>query len=126
MKTSTHFSHIVFATLLAGTSLIASASESSNPWTNNTCSAPEYDGSMLRGEEKGAVKLRFTTDANGNVLDAKIEESSGHAKLDRASMAALRNCRFSVTPAVANNSEANKYDTNKQASRLVTFAWMIK
>lgn len=126
MKTSTHLSRFVLASLLAGTSLIAHASESSNPWTNNTCSAPEYDGSMLRGEEKGSVKLRFTTDVNGNVLDAKIEESSGHAKLDRASMAALRNCRFNVVPAVADSNAENKFDTNKQASRLVTFAWMIK
>lgn len=121
MKTSTHFSRLVFAILLATTSLIASANESSNPWTNNTCNAPEYDGSMLRGEEKGSVKLRFTTDANGHVVDAKIEESSGHAKLDRASMAALRSCRF----AVANSVNTNASNESK-ASRLVTFAWMIK
>ncbi|MBC3875257.1 energy transducer TonB [Undibacterium flavidum] len=125
MKTSTHFSRTAFstilATLLAGSSLIASASESSNPWTNNTCSAPEYDGSMLRGDEKGSVKLRFTTDASGNVVDAKIEESSGHAKLDRASLAALKSCRFAATNSI-NTSASN----DSKASRLVTFAWMIK
>lgn len=121
MKTSILFSRFVFAIACAATSLAANASESANPWTNNTCNAPEYDGSMLRGEEKGSVKLRFTTDTNGNVVDAKIEESSGFAKLDRASMAALRNCRFNVTSSInTNNANDNK------GSRLVTFAWMIK
>ncbi|MFZ6817147.1 energy transducer TonB [Undibacterium sp. Ji22W] len=125
MKTSTHFSRTaiatVLATVLAGTSMIANANESSNPWTNNTCNAPEYDGSMLRGEEKGSVKLRFTTDASGNVVDAKVEESSGHAKLDRASMAALKSCRFAVT-----NSVNTDTSNDSKASRLVTFSWMIK
>lgn len=127
MKNSTLFSRTLIALFLSLTSIAASANETSNPWISNACSAPEYDSSMLRGEEKGIVKLRFITDSIGNVVDAKIEESSGYAKLDRASMAALKNCRFT---AASNNDNINTSNAanspENKASRLISFTWAIK
>lgn len=124
MKNSTIFTRAFFALCLSFTSIAASANETSNPWTNSACNAPEYDSSMLRGEEKGIVKLRFITDNSGNVIDAKIEESSGFAKLDRASMAALKNCRFQSS----NQNQANvtNNSTDVVNSRLISFTWAIK
>lgn len=79
---------------------------------------------MLRGEEKGVVKLRFTTDTNGNVIDAAIEESSGFSKLDRASMTALKSCRF--TMANHNGKPETSGTPEKRESRLISFNWAIK
>lgn len=124
MKNSTIFTRAFFALCLSFTSIAASANETSNPWTNSACNAPEYDSSMLRGEEKGIVKLRFTTDNSGNVVDAKIEESSGFAKLDRASMAALKNCRFHSSNQIQANNTNNLPEN--MTSRLISFTWAIK
>lgn len=129
MKTSTLFSRTLIALFLSVTAISASANETNNPWTNNACSAPEYDSSMLRGEEKGIVKLRFITDTSGNVVDAKIEESSGYAKLDRASMAALKSCRFNAMNSAVNNVSDTSHvanSTESKTSRLISFTWAIK
>ncbi|MBR7800080.1 energy transducer TonB family protein [Undibacterium fentianense] len=121
MKTIHAISRFVIAIALSAGAMHSHANETKNPWLNNACSMPEYDGSMLRGDEKGTVKLRFATDASGKVIDAKIEESSGYVKLDRASIAALKNCRFdgASNAAIAESAEA-------QNAKRITFAWSIK
>lgn len=124
MTNSNRYSRTILAFILSAASMLATANESTNPWNNNACSVPEYDSKMLRAEEKGVVKLRFTTDANGNVLDASIEESSGFANLDRASMSALKSCRFTM----ANRKlQANTKETaENREPRLISFNWAIK
>ncbi|MBC3807562.1 energy transducer TonB [Undibacterium seohonense] len=124
MTNSKFYTRAVFAFILSTTSFMASATESINPWNNNTCNMPEYDSKMLRGEEKGVVKLRFTTDTNGNVIDAAIEESSGFSNLDRASMSALKGCRF--TMANHNSKPETTGTPEKRESRLISFNWAIK
>jgi TonB family protein len=49
--------------------------------------------SVLLGEE-GQVNVGFTVDANGNVSDPRIVESSGFATLDSAALAAVRSWRY--------------------------------
>ncbi len=124
MSKSTIFSRTIFALLFSASALIANASESTSPWANQSCSMPEYDRKMLRAEEKGVVKLRFSTDLNGNVVNAKIEESSGFTNLDRASMSALKSCRFEA------ENQSKKTDSNIPAeqlpSRVISFTWAIK
>ena len=107
----------IVGSLLSLSCLSASADETSNILKMNTCEMPEYDTQMLRKEEKGQVKLRFSTDATGKVTEAKVEKSSGFANLDKASLSALKNCQF---------------DTKKSAnvvskpSQVIAFTWTIK
>lgn len=124
MSKPTILSRTVFALILSASALIVNASESTSPWVNQSCSMPEYDRKMLRAEEKGVVKLRFSTDLNGNVVDAKIEESSGFANLDRASMSALKSCRF-VTENQSKKSDSNII-AGQLPSRVISFNWAIK
>ena len=135
MTNAINFSRPFLALVLSATSLLASANEGANPLNSLSCKAPEYDSKLVQADEKGVVKLRFTTDAKGKVLDAKVEESSGFTNLDRASITALKNCRIA---AVNNVSAVNnvagvtgdsklddKMTPESQASRLVKFHWVI-
>ena len=49
----------------------------------------------------GKTTLRFDVDAGGVAQKIEIAQSSGFARLDEASIAALRRCRFSLPPAAA-------------------------
>lgn len=58
------------------------------------CSKPEYPSASRRFEESGAVVLNFLIDADGRVVQSKIESSSGYERLDEAARRALSLCRF--------------------------------
>lgn len=63
---------------------------------------PEYPPESIRAEEQGTTELRFRVAADGKPQDVEVSKSSGHARLDTASMAALNTCKFRVdgtTPA---------------------------
>ena len=107
----------IVGSLLSLACLSASADETSNVLKMNACEMPEYDAQMLRKEEKGQVKLRFSTDANGKVTEAKIEESSGSANVDKASLSALKNCQFDAKKSA---------DIVSKPSHLIAFTWAIK
>jgi protein TonB len=56
-----------------------------------------YPSTARARREEGMVQVRFTIDAGGNVLSAKIVRSSGHASLDEAVLAMMS--RASPVPA---------------------------
>jgi protein TonB len=58
------------------------------------CDKPEYPSQSRRFEESGAVVLNFLIDADGRVVQSKIEASSGYERLDEAARRALSLCRF--------------------------------
>ena len=58
------------------------------------CEKPAYPPASLRGNETGTVLLNFLIDLNGQVLESKIERSSGHRRLDEAARAGLSLCKF--------------------------------
>jgi len=60
----------------------------------HSCHPPEYPAASRRSEEVGAVGLLFLIDAEGGVIESKVESSSGHSRLDDAALAALGRCKF--------------------------------
>lgn len=58
------------------------------------CRKPEYPAASKRLEEEGTVLLRFMIDEQGRVVDSRVENSSGFARLDEAARAALSQCKF--------------------------------
>lgn len=63
------------------------------------CEKPAYPRSSLQNEEEGVVNVKLSIGADGNVLDAVVEKSSGFRDLDRATMKAWSLCHF--IPAMA-------------------------
>jgi protein TonB len=56
---------------------------------------PAYPSLSRRVGEEGLVVLQFTIEADGEVLDAKIKQSSGHPRLDEAAKRGLTTlCKF--------------------------------
>lgn len=58
------------------------------------CSKPEYPPQSLRNGEEGTVALAFLIGRENQVLEAKVEKSSGSRALDKAALAALSLCHF--------------------------------
>lgn len=60
----------------------------------SSCRKPVYPIEDLAAGHQGAVTMGFVVDADGAVLGATVEKSSGHAGLDEAARSALARCRF--------------------------------
>ena len=60
----------------------------------NRCAKPEWPKESLRNEQTGVVSFIFLINENGEVADAFVEKSSGHAALDQATLEAVGKCRF--------------------------------
>ncbi len=58
------------------------------------CAKPDYPSASRRLEEEGTVTLKFLIGADGKVLQADVEKSSGFARLDEAARNALSKCQF--------------------------------
>jgi protein TonB len=58
------------------------------------CAKPDYPSASRRMEEEGTVTLKFLIGADGKVLQADIEKSSGFTRLDDAARNALSKCQF--------------------------------
>lgn len=59
-----------------------------------TCAKPDYPSASRRLEEEGTVGLKFLIGADGRVLQADIEKTSGYPRLDEAARNALSKCQF--------------------------------
>jgi len=55
---------------------------------------PEYPRASQRRGEQGRVLVRVTISPEGRVVDARIQSSSGHDRLDNAALKAVRTARF--------------------------------
>jgi protein TonB len=60
---------------------------------DKNCKA-EYPKASLMNEEQGDVTMAFLVGADGNVMDSKVEKSSGYKNLDKAALKALSACKF--------------------------------
>jgi protein TonB len=78
------------ATLIAGT---AFASEVPASVDARKCKA-EYPKASLLNEEQGAVTMAFLVSPAGDVVESKVEKSSGFKNLDKAAMKSLSACKF--------------------------------
>ena len=89
----TKFSTVIAAFLLSATAAAAMAAEVPATIDAKNCKA-EYPKASLMNEEQGDVKMAFLVGADGNVVDSKLEKSSGFKNLDKAAMKALSACKF--------------------------------
>ncbi len=58
---------------------------------------PAYPLESRRKREQGTVVLALTLGTDGNVADIRLARSSGHERLDRAALGAVRHWRWSPT-----------------------------
>ncbi|SFV10612.1 energy transducer TonB [Pseudoduganella namucuonensis] len=54
----------------------------------------EYPKASLMNEEQGAVSMAFLVSAGGEVVESKVEKSSGFKNLDKAAVKAISACKF--------------------------------
>jgi len=85
--------NIIAAVLLSGLSAAAFSAEVSATLDSKNCKA-EYPKASLLNEEQGAVSMAFLVSAGGDVLDSKVEKSSGFKNLDKAALKAISACKF--------------------------------
>lgn len=81
-----------------------------------TCPTPVYPAVSKRLEEEGTVVLRFLVAADGKVVQAEIEKSSGFRRLDEAARLALSVCTFE--PATVNGKP-------QQAWAVIPYTWRL-
>lgn len=61
---------------------------------------PRYPLQSRRAGEEGEVAVRLRIEADGTVVEAWLERSSGHFRLDSAALEFFREARFEVSGAV--------------------------
>ena len=69
-------------------------------------------------EQAGTSVVQFLIAANGDVLDSKVADSSGHASLDEAAVSALSRCRFK--PAIGADGKPQEAWTN------IRYVWQLQ
>jgi len=84
---------IIAAVVLSAVSAVTIAAEVPASVDAKNCKA-EYPKASLMNEEQGDVKMAFLVGADGNVVESKLEKSSGFKNLDKAAMKALSGCKF--------------------------------
>ncbi|USX13275.1 energy transducer TonB [Oxalobacteraceae bacterium OTU3CAMAD1] len=84
---------IIAAVVLSAVSAVTIAAEVPASVDAKNCKA-EYPKASLMNEEQGDVKMAFLVGADGNVVESKLEKSSGFKNLDKAALKALSGCKF--------------------------------
>jgi periplasmic protein TonB len=85
-----HLITFIAATLVSGA---AFASEVPATVDARKCKA-EYPKASLLNEEQGSVTMAFLVSPTGDVMESKVEKSSGFKNLDKAALKALTACKF--------------------------------
>ena len=83
----------------------------------NSCKQPEYPRASRVAGEEGDVILSLKIDASGTVTDGEVSQSSGSRRLDRATLQALKKCRFE--PATQN-------DVAVASTGTLRFTWSLR
>jgi bla regulator protein BlaR1 len=60
----------------------------------SSCAKPHYPAASLAAMNEGTVHLSFLVEASGDVLEAKVKQSSGFDPLDAAARDAIKLCKF--------------------------------
>lgn len=79
--------------LLIGATQCALAAESPASVDLTKCRA-EYPKASLMNEEQGIVAMSFLVAPDGNVIESKVDRSSGFKNLDKAAVKTLSACKF--------------------------------
>lgn len=87
----TKFSISFIAAAVLSTSVFAA--EVPAVFDAKNCKA-EYPKASLLNEEQGAVSMSFLVSPSGDVLDSKVDKSSGFKNLDKAAVKAISACKF--------------------------------
>jgi protein TonB len=83
----------VYAAVILSVATSAFAAEVPATLNDKNCKA-EYPKASLMNEEQGDVTMAFLVAADGNVVESKVEKSSGFKGLDKAALKALSACKF--------------------------------
>lgn len=86
-------SAILFTAMIAVAATSALAAEVA-PSLDPKCDKPEYPRASLMNEEAGTVTVALLVGADGNVVESKLEKSSGFKNLDKATLNGFAKCRF--------------------------------
>jgi protein TonB len=81
---------VVVALLVSGGAFAAEVPASFEP---KNCKV-EYPKASLMNEEQGTVSMSFQVSAGGDVLESKVDKSSGFKNLDKAAIKSLSACKF--------------------------------
>jgi protein TonB len=84
---------ITAALLLSGIGGAAFAGEVGASLDAKACKM-EYPKASLMNEEEGSVTMSFLVSADGQVVDSKLDKTSGFKNLDKAAMKSLSACKF--------------------------------
>ncbi|MBI3286316.1 MAG: energy transducer TonB [Burkholderiales bacterium] len=85
---------ILLAAALCACASAVSANEVAPVVDKQSCEKPVYPKAALMNEEAGTVVLSVLVGADGNVVDSKVEKSSGSKALDKATMKIYTSCKF--------------------------------
>ena len=77
---------------------------------------PTYPRSSKNLDEQGTVTVKFLIGADGNVLQAEIEKSSGYKRLDEAALNGLSKRKF--TPRTVDGKAEQSWASIKYTFRL--------
>jgi TonB family protein len=58
------------------------------------CEEPPYPSMSVASKESAAVLVSFLISSDGTVSDARVESTSGDARLDEAALDSMQSCRF--------------------------------
>ncbi len=81
-----------------------------------SCQPPEYPSASRRMGEAGTVVLNFLIDAEGKVIESRVDASSGVERLDEAARRALALCKF--TPGTVDG-------TAEQSWHKLKYVWKL-
>jgi protein TonB len=113
MFSNKRFAALFLSLLLAAATLPASAAAVAVAVDPQDCAKPAYPVRWQADSEGGNVIVAYQLNADGKVIESKVEQSSGDLRLDRASVRAVEHCKFKV--------KAGAPSWNK-----LRFAWVLE
>ncbi len=107
---------LVSSLLLCIASVQAVAADRNATFDPKGCEAPEFPARWQNDGESGNVVVAYLVGTDGKVQEAKIVESSGSPRVDRASAKAGARCKFK--PAAKNGEAAAAWTK-------VRYSWVL-
>jgi TonB family protein len=120
-------SRLLYLAVIA-TALCGSAAQADEPSTTPSthrepiidfasCAKPVYPPASLAAGEVGTVSLGFLINADGSMLESRVNKSSGSDALDQAAREGIMKCKF--IPAVDKGKGVKEWAT-------IQYRWQLK
>jgi protein TonB len=93
----------------------ASSATTASALDMQACEKPAYPTRWVDDGTSGNVVMDVLVGADGTILESKLVQSSGHRRVDNASVRAVEHCKAKVTSAQA-----------APAWSRLTYAWVIE